>query len=112
MASAELGAKAIALCPGVAVYWVNRGLCHFRRKDWARVEEDSRRALALDDASVKGHYLLGCALLDKEDCALAVKEFEKVRGDPRLLKRSSSRTRVSEDDSSVSNPSPSFHCFG
>uniref|UniRef100_A0A452XJB5 Uncharacterized protein n=1 Tax=Aegilops tauschii subsp. strangulata TaxID=200361 RepID=A0A452XJB5_AEGTS len=111
--------QAIALCPGVAVYWVNRGLCHFRRKDWARVEEDSRRALALDDTSVKvthtdyhspffsscprkkgvdlynvqvselhlflllllmmqGHYLLGCALLEKEECALAVKEFEKV----------------------------------
>ncbi|KAI4979438.1 hypothetical protein ZWY2020_016191 [Hordeum vulgare] len=43
----------IVLCHGVAVYWVNRDLCHFRRKDWARVEEDSRRALALDDASVK-----------------------------------------------------------
>ena len=36
------------LCPDVAVYWVNRGLCHFRRRDWARVEEESRRALALD----------------------------------------------------------------
>ena len=97
------------------------------------MEEDSRRALALDDALVKviapllsslnnpshvflmflgwetrdawidlqnmctwvfeqllirvcvclrdvtqGHYLLGCALLEKEDCALAVKEFDKV----------------------------------
>jgi STIP1 family protein 1 len=24
--------QAIALCPDVAVYWMNRGLCHFRRK--------------------------------------------------------------------------------
>ncbi|KAE8793663.1 E3 ubiquitin-protein ligase CHIP-like [Hordeum vulgare] len=113
------GFQAIALCPGVAVYWVNRGLCHFRRKDWARVEEDSRRALALDDASVKvtlrqiiqishmtddrfqshlvqalGHYLLGCALLEKEDCALAVKEFDKALD---LLKSSSSRDKMAED---------------
>ncbi|VAH00378.1 unnamed protein product [Triticum turgidum subsp. durum] len=86
--------EAIALCPGVAVYWVNRGLCHFRRKDWARVEEDSRMALALDDASVKGHYLLGCALLEKEDCALAVKEFEKALD---LLKSSNSRDKMAED---------------
>ncbi|KAM3405870.1 hypothetical protein ACQJBY_000102 [Aegilops geniculata] len=86
--------EAIALCPGVAVYWVNRGLCHFRRKDWARVEEDSRTALALDDASVKGHYLLGCALLEKEECALAVKEFEKALD---LLKPSNSRDKMAED---------------
>lgn len=45
--------EAIALCPDVAVYWMNRGLCHFRRKDWAKVEEDSRRALALDGSLVK-----------------------------------------------------------
>jgi len=35
-------------------------------------------ALALDDSLVKGHYLLGYALLDKEEFALAIKEFEKV----------------------------------
>ncbi|VAH73463.1 hypothetical protein VPH35_050367 [Triticum aestivum] len=45
----------------LAVYWVNRGLCHFRHKDWAR-----------------GHYLLGCALLLKGDCALTIKEFDKI----------------------------------
>jgi hypothetical protein len=27
-----VGSQAIALCPEVAVYWMNRGLCHFRRK--------------------------------------------------------------------------------
>ena len=48
-----VGFQAIALSPCVVVYWVNQGLCHFRRKDWARGEEDSRRALALDDASFK-----------------------------------------------------------
>ncbi|CAM0958739.1 unnamed protein product [Alopecurus aequalis] len=86
--------EAIALRPDVAAYWVNRGLCHFRRKDWARVEEDSRRALALDDALVKGHYLLGCALLEKEDGALAVREFEKALS---LLKSSNSTDKMADD---------------
>jgi predicted membrane-bound dolichyl-phosphate-mannose-protein mannosyltransferase len=27
---------------------------------------------------MQGHYLLGCALLHKEECALAVKELDKV----------------------------------
>ncbi|KAG2615807.1 E3 ubiquitin-protein ligase CHIP-like isoform X1 [Panicum virgatum] len=86
--------EAIALCPDVAVYWMNRALCHFRRKDWAKVEEDSRRALALDDSLVKGHYLLGYALLDKEEFALAIKELEKALN---LLKSSSSTDKMAED---------------
>ncbi|GJM94270.1 hypothetical protein PR202_ga10901 [Eleusine coracana subsp. coracana] len=84
-AAFETALGAIALCPDVAVYWINRGLCHFRRKEWPKVEEDSRRALALDDTLVKGHYLLGCALLEKEEFALAIKEFEKVCYCPLIL---------------------------
>lgn len=86
--------EAIALCPDVAVYWMNRGLCHFRRKEWARVEEDSRRALALDGTLVKGHYLLGCVLLEKEEFALAIKEFEKALN---LLKPANSMDKMAED---------------
>ncbi|KAL5202013.1 hypothetical protein ABZP36_012965 [Zizania latifolia] len=89
---------AIALCPDVAVYWLNRGLCHFKRKEWAKVEEDSRRALALDDTLVKGHYLLGCALLEKGECALAIKEFDKALD---LLKSLNSRDKMVEDISQV-----------
>ncbi|KAL5660391.1 hypothetical protein ACJX0J_027516, partial [Zea mays] len=85
---------AIALCPDVAVYWINRALCHFKRKEWAKVEEDSRRALALDYTLVKGHYLLGCALLEKEESALAIKEFEKALT---LLKSVDSTYEMAED---------------
>ncbi|TVU18423.1 hypothetical protein EJB05_34523, partial [Eragrostis curvula] len=85
---------AIALCPDVAVYWMNRGLCHFRRKDWTKVEEDSRRALALDDTLVKGHYLLGYAMLEKEEFPLAIKEFEKGLN---LLKSTNSAANMIED---------------
>ncbi|CAL4896181.1 unnamed protein product [Urochloa decumbens] len=86
--------EAIALCPNVAVYWMNRALCHFRRKEWAKVEADSRRALALDATLVKGHYLLGCALLDKEEFSLAIKEFEKALN---LLKSENSTDKMAED---------------
>ncbi|XP_016746446.1 E3 ubiquitin-protein ligase CHIP isoform X3 [Gossypium hirsutum] len=45
--------EAITLCPNVPVYWTNRALCHRRRNDWLKVEEDCRRAIQLDYNSVK-----------------------------------------------------------
>ncbi|KAI0515713.1 hypothetical protein KFK09_008379 [Dendrobium nobile] len=45
--------EAITLCPDVAVYWTNRALCYYKRKDWNRVEEDCRSAIKLDGSSVK-----------------------------------------------------------
>ncbi|XP_031099599.1 E3 ubiquitin-protein ligase CHIP-like isoform X2 [Ipomoea triloba] len=45
--------EAITLCPNVPVYWTNRALCHLKRKDWTRLEEDCRRAIQLDCNSVK-----------------------------------------------------------
>nr|GFA37472.1 E3 ubiquitin-protein ligase CHIP-like [Tanacetum cinerariifolium] len=45
--------EAITLCPKVAIYWTNRALCHRKRNDWVRVEEDCRKAVQLDHNSVK-----------------------------------------------------------
>ncbi|KAL4314383.1 hypothetical protein AHAS_Ahas15G0079600 [Arachis hypogaea] len=45
--------KAIILCPNVSLYWTNRALCHLKRHNWERVEEDFRRAIQLDNHSVK-----------------------------------------------------------
>ncbi|KAK8475608.1 hypothetical protein V6N13_055246 [Hibiscus sabdariffa] len=45
--------EAITLCPNVPVYWTNRALCHRKRNDWLKVEEDCRRAIQLDHSSVK-----------------------------------------------------------
>ncbi|PKA51244.1 E3 ubiquitin-protein ligase CHIP [Apostasia shenzhenica] len=70
--------EAITLCPDVAIYWTNRALCYFKRKDWARVEGDCRKAVKLDSSSVKAHYLLGLALLEKEDYAGGIKKLEKA----------------------------------
>ncbi|XP_057964966.1 E3 ubiquitin-protein ligase CHIP isoform X2 [Malania oleifera] len=70
--------EAITLCPNVPVYWTNRALCHRKRNDWTKVEEDCKRALQLDCNSVKAHYILGLALLQKEEYAEGVRELEKA----------------------------------
>ncbi|XP_010547138.1 PREDICTED: E3 ubiquitin-protein ligase CHIP-like isoform X2 [Tarenaya hassleriana] len=70
--------EAITLCPHVPVYWTNRALCHRKRNDWTRVEEDCRKAIQLDHKSVKAHYMLGLALLQKEKYADGVKELQKA----------------------------------
>lgn len=70
--------EAIALCPSVAVYWTNRALCYRKRNEWTRVEEDCRKALELDSSSVKAHYMLGLALLEREDHTAGIKELEKA----------------------------------
>ncbi|KAM1007154.1 hypothetical protein PS2_003760 [Malus domestica] len=56
--------EAITLCPNVPVYWTNRALCHRKRNDWTKVEEDSRKAIQLDHNSVKvqsGVLILFCS---------------------------------------------------
>ncbi|XP_074287339.1 E3 ubiquitin-protein ligase CHIP [Silene latifolia] len=70
--------EAITLCPNVPIYWTNRALCHRKRNDWTRVEEDCRKAIELDNHSVKAHYMLGLALLQKQDYKEGVKELEKA----------------------------------
>ncbi|KAC9294239.1 hypothetical protein E3N88_33958 [Mikania micrantha] len=73
-----LNLQAITLCPNVPVYWTNRALCHRKRNDWARVEEDCLRAVRLDPQSVKGHYMLGLALLQREIFAEGIKALERA----------------------------------
>lgn len=70
--------EAITLCPNVPVYWTNRALCHRKRNEWARVEEDSQRAVQLDSKSFKGHYMLGLALLQRQKYAEGIKALERA----------------------------------
>ncbi|PIN14004.1 Chaperone-dependent E3 ubiquitin protein ligase (contains TPR repeats) [Handroanthus impetiginosus] len=70
--------EAIALCPNVPVYWTNRALCHRKRNEWTRVEEDCRKAIQLDHHSVKAHYMLGLALLQRKEYGEGVRELEKA----------------------------------
>ncbi|KAI3676352.1 hypothetical protein L1987_85958 [Smallanthus sonchifolius] len=70
--------EAITLCPNVPVYWTNRALCHRKRNEWERVEEDCQRAVQLDPKSVKGHYMLGLALLQREKYAEGIRALERA----------------------------------
>ncbi|KAK9944665.1 hypothetical protein M0R45_010225 [Rubus argutus] len=70
--------EAITLCPKVSVLYTNRALCHLKRNEWARVEEDSRNAIQLDSNCVKGHYTMGLALLQKQEYPEGVKELERA----------------------------------
>ncbi|KAG9149355.1 hypothetical protein Leryth_003325 [Lithospermum erythrorhizon] len=70
--------EAITLCPDVPVYLTNRALCHLKRNDWTRVEEDCRKAIQLDHNSVKGHYMLGQALLQRKEYAEGVRQLAKA----------------------------------
>ncbi|KAL8232946.1 hypothetical protein R6Q57_002724 [Mikania cordata] len=70
--------EAITLSPNVSVYWTNRAVCYRKRNDWSRVEEDSRKAVELDHTSVKGHFMLGLALIQKEKIAQGIKELERA----------------------------------
>lgn len=70
--------QAIALCPDVVVYWTNRAICHCKRNDWKKVEEDCIRAIQLDPNSVKAHYMLGRALLKKHEYSEGIKELKRV----------------------------------
>ncbi|XP_071716727.1 E3 ubiquitin-protein ligase CHIP-like [Rutidosis leptorrhynchoides] len=69
--------EAIALCPKIAIYWTNRAVCYRKRNDWRRVEEDCRKAIQLDHHSVKGHFMLGLALLQREKYAEGIKDLER-----------------------------------
>lgn len=70
--------EAITLCPNVPVYFTNRALCHRKRNDWTKVEEDCLRAVELDHKSVKGHYMLGLALLQREKYAEGIKALQRA----------------------------------
>ncbi|XP_042459433.1 E3 ubiquitin-protein ligase CHIP-like isoform X1 [Zingiber officinale] len=80
--------EAITLCPDVAVYWTNRALCYMKRKfavllfefcrEWDRVEEDCTSALHLDSHSVKAHYMMGHAMLERHDYSGGIKQLQKA----------------------------------
>ncbi|CAN0898030.1 E3 ubiquitin-protein ligase CHIP [Linum grandiflorum] len=70
--------EAIALCPNVPVYWTNRAVCHRKRNNWKKVEEDCRSAIKLDHSSFKAHHMLGLALLKREEFSEGIKALERA----------------------------------
>ena len=56
---------AIIKNPKVSVYYTNRALCFLKQQtDYERVLADCEKAIDIETKSVKGHYLMGQALLE------------------------------------------------
>ncbi|KMZ60398.1 U-box domain protein [Zostera marina] len=70
--------EAIVLNPYVASSYTNRAQCYRKKKLWAYVEEDCRKAIELESSSLNGHYLLGCSLVERDDITEGIKELEKA----------------------------------
>ncbi|XP_031490162.1 E3 ubiquitin-protein ligase CHIP [Nymphaea colorata] len=77
-AAIEAYTEAITLCPDRPVYWTNRAICYRKRSEWDKVERDCKTALELDSGSVKAHYMLGLALLQRDEHELGIVELEKA----------------------------------
>jgi STIP1 family protein 1 len=62
----EQYSKAIEVSPNQGVYYTNRALCHLKLKQWTSVIEDCKRAIEIDNNSIKGYFYLGQALFEQE----------------------------------------------
>ncbi|KAF2292541.1 hypothetical protein GH714_025377 [Hevea brasiliensis] len=98
---------AITLCPNVPIYWTNRALCHRKRNDWTKVSRIVAKRFNLttilsrkfnclrlfgylaaesfmlpsmkDVCRAPGaHYMLGLALLQKNELAEGARELQKA----------------------------------
>ncbi|CAN8002894.1 unnamed protein product [Ixodes hexagonus] len=70
--------KAIIKSPSTATYFTNRALCYLKLHQWELACQDCRRSLDLDCTSVKGHFFLGQALLEVDNCDEAVKYLQRA----------------------------------
>ncbi|KAI8366060.1 Stub1 protein [Radiomyces spectabilis] len=65
------------------VYYTNRALCYSKLGQLDNVISDARKAISLDDSTVKAYYLLGQALTEKKQYTEALNKlniaYEKAR---------------------------------
>jgi STIP1 family protein 1 len=70
--------EAIAVCPGIAVLYVNRALCHKKLSAWEAVIKDARAALQLQSDLLKAHYVLGVALSQQGNHPQGISHLQKA----------------------------------
>ncbi|CAG8461639.1 15131_t:CDS:1 [Funneliformis caledonium] len=70
--------EAIAQNPRNAVYYTNRALCYLKLNKYDNVISDCETAISIDANSVKGHYMIGQALTEKEEFGLAISHLQKA----------------------------------
>lgn len=70
--------KAIIKNPNNSVYFTNRAVCYRKLEKWEEVVNDARKAIEIDELSVKGYYFYGLALTElKRRLPEAVENLQK-----------------------------------
>ncbi|KAL7668851.1 hypothetical protein ACOME3_009535 [Neoechinorhynchus agilis] len=59
--------------------FVNRALCKLMLGEWNEVISDSKRAIEIDNQSIKGHFFLGLGYLEKAELDEAVHHLREAR---------------------------------
>ncbi|CAO3693905.1 unnamed protein product [Umbelopsis ramanniana] len=59
-------------------YFTNRALCYSKLEQYSEAIQDCRKAIELDSHTVKGHYLLGNALIEKKMFTEALSSLKKA----------------------------------
>ncbi|KAL2484657.1 E3 ubiquitin-protein ligase CHIP [Abeliophyllum distichum] len=71
--------QAIVENPENPLIWRRRAMCYFKLSNWSEVVEDAKMVLFLDSRSVKGHFLMGSALLKMSHHEDGVLEIQKIK---------------------------------
>ncbi len=77
-AAIETYTEAITCDPRWTVLYINRALCHRKKKDWASVKRDCETALHFDRNSVKALYMLGLALIAERKFTEAANSLQRA----------------------------------
>ena len=77
-AAIEAYTEAITCDPRWTVLYINRALCHRKKKDWASVKRDCETALHFDRNSVKALYMLGLALIAEKKFTEAATSLQRA----------------------------------
>lgn len=64
--------------PKNAADYIKRGYAYYARKEYAKAEEDTRKAISMDAKSAEGYYALGLSLKAQDKKDEAVKAFQQA----------------------------------
>ncbi|KAJ8653890.1 hypothetical protein O0I10_010457 [Lichtheimia ornata] len=67
---------AIIKDPNERIYYTNRALCYSKLEQYDNVISDTRKAIDLDNTTVKAYYLLGQALIEKKQHTEALNKLK------------------------------------
>jgi len=98
--------QAIAIDPGKALYFYNRGYFYYRQNDNDHADADFAQTVSLDPSIVPAHFLLGVLAERKGDIVASVMRFnETIALNPKLaqayLARASAEGKMGQGDKAM-----------